>query len=152
MARGPVLAYAGQMNSQSETPPARRYDKGERRYKHVGRGDAPEIEFVPGNPRMWIGKCPATLTPDDHIRLVNEAIPGSNGDRELPFPKKVYTVHIGAIYEGQTTDWGKSYHGYPYRGKLAKDLVKALREIAVNKGCEQEFDFWMKRHIEVHGT
>jgi len=64
----------------------------------------------------------------------------------------VYTVHIGAIYEGQTTDWGKSYHGYPYRGKLAKDLVKALREIAVNKGCEQEFDFWMKRHIEVHGT
>ena len=130
----------------------RRYDKGERRYKHVGRGEAPEIEFVSGNPRMWVGKCPATLTSDDHLRLVNEAIPGSNGDRELPFPKKLYVVHGGAIYEGQTTDRGKSYHGYPYRGKLARGLIDALRDTAFKKGCEKEFDTWVKRHIEVHGT
>jgi len=130
----------------------RRYDKGERRYKHVGRGTEPEIEFVPGNPRMWIGKCPATLTADDHHRLVNEAIPGSNGDRDVSFHKKLYTVHGGAIYEGQTSDRGLSYHGYPYRGKLAASFIEGLRIIAIDKKCAEEFDAWVKRHIEVHGT
>jgi len=139
------------MTVESKSAPERRYDKGERRHKHVGRGSEPEIEFVPGNPRMWIGKCPATFAPDDHIRLVNEAIPESNGDRELPFPKKLYAVHAGAIYEGQTSDRGKSYHGYPYRGKLAGSLLDTLRGVAVEKGCEKEFEFWVKRHIEVHG-
>lgn len=130
----------------------RRYDKGERRYKHVGRGVEPEIEFVPGNPRMWIGKCPATLTADDHHRLVNEAIPGSNGDRDIPFPKKLYTVDGGTIYEAQTSDRGVSYHGYPYRGKIATNLIKDLRKIALDKKCAEEFDTWVKQHIEVHGT
>src|SRR5258706_16382050 len=118
--------------------PARRYDKGERRYKHVGKGAQPEIEFVPDNPRMWIGKCPSTLSADDQVRLVNEAIAGSNGDREISFPKKIYVVHEGAIYEGQTTDRGRSYHGYPYRGKLARGLIDELRELAIRKGCEKE--------------
>jgi hypothetical protein len=140
------------MDARSEPAPARRYDKGERRHKHVGRGAEPEIEFAPGNPRIWIGKCPATLTSNDQVRLVNEAIVGGNGDREIPFPKKLYAVHSGAIYEGQTTDRGKSYHGYPYRGKLPQILIVALREIAVKKGCEREFDSWVKQHIEVHGT
>lgn len=130
----------------------RRYDKGERRYKHVGQTAEPEIEFISGNPRMWVGKCPNTLSHDDHVRLVNEAIAGRNGDREVSFHKKLYTVHHGAIYEAQTTDQGKSYHGYPYRGKLAQRLINALRDIAVGKACEQSFDSWVKRHIEVHGA
>lgn len=104
------------MTASPEKAPARRYDKGERRFKHVGKTAAPEIVFTPGQPRMWVGKCPNTLTADDHERLVNEAIPGSNGDRELSFPKKIYAVHEGAIYEAQTTDRGRSYHGYPYKG------------------------------------
>lgn len=101
---------------------------------------------------MWIGKCPATLEAKDHLRLLNEAVAGSNGDRELDFPKKLYAVHDGAIYEAQTTDRGFSYHGYPYRGKLAGSLVDALRAIAVTKGCEDAFDRWTKQHIEIHGT
>ena len=129
----------------------RRYDKGERRIKHFGKGVQPEIEFVAGSPRMWVGKCPATLSADDHVRLVNEAIPGSNGDREISFPKKIYAVHDGAIYEGQTTDRGRSYHGYPYRGKLAGSLIKASRRIADEKGCRDQFDSWVKEHIKVHG-
>ena len=136
---------------KSEEPP-RRYDKGERRYKHVGKSAPPEIEFVPGNPRMWIGKCPSNLPREAQVRLVNEAIAGGNGDRELAFPKKIYIVHEGAIYEGQTTDRGRSYHGYPYREKLARGVISALRELAVKKGCENEFDVWIKKHIEVHGS
>jgi len=139
------------MPIQSEPAVARRYDKGDRRYKHVGKGPAPEIEFEQGNPRVRIGKCPSTLTAEDCYRLINEAIAGRNGDRELDFPKKLYAVHKGAIYEGQTTDRGSSYHGYPYHGKLPGRLIEALREIAVNEGCEQEFDSWVKLHIEVHG-
>lgn len=131
--------------------PIRRYDKGERRFKHVGSGPLPVIEFVAGNPRMWIGKCPSTLSSKDQTDLINEAIQGSNGDRDIEFSKKLYTVHEGAIYEAQTTDRGKSYHGYPYRGKLAQSLLNVLRGIAVQKGCEDGFNLWVKRHIKVHG-
>jgi hypothetical protein len=101
---------------------------------------------------MWVGKCPFTLTPEQHVDLVNNAIAGSNGDRDLDFPKLLYVVHEGAIYEAQTTDRGYSYHGYPYRGKLAKELVSQLRAMAVNKGCEDSFERWVKQHIEVHGS
>jgi hypothetical protein len=130
----------------------RRYDKGERRYKHVGKGHLPEIEFDSGNPRKWVGKCPATLTPGDHVTLLNEAIPGRNGDRELPFPKKIYAVHGGAIYEAQTSDRGKTYHGYPYRGKLSRSLIDNLRASAIKKNCVEDFISWIKKHIEAHGT
>ena len=129
----------------------RRYDKGERRRKHVSNGTEPEIEFVPGSPKMWIGKCPRTLTHDDHVRLVNEAIPGKNGDREVSFQKKLYVVHDGTIYEVQTTDRGRSYHGYPYKGKLGRGLVKELRKMAVSKNCQAKFESWVKEHIEEHG-
>ena len=130
----------------------RAYDKGERRYKHVGRGSTPEIQFVRGNPRMWVGKCPTSLSAEDHVRLINEAIAGSNGDRDISFPKKIYTVHEGAVYEGQTTDRGRSYHGYPFRGKLSATLLRRLHDIAVSKECENEFNQWVREHIEVHGA
>jgi hypothetical protein len=112
----------------------------------------PEIEFNAGSPRMWVGKCPSTLTPHDHVRLVNEAIPGGNGDRDLPFPKKLYVVHDGVIYEAQTTDRGKSYHGYPYHGKLTRRIRRALQAMAEQKGCVNRFDHWVNEHIEGHGA
>jgi len=40
---------------------ARRYDKGEKRYKHEGSGPEPEIHFDKNRPRKWIGKCPAGM-------------------------------------------------------------------------------------------
>lgn len=129
----------------------RRYDKGERRHKHVGREPYAVIEFETDNPRRFIGKCPNTLSAADHLRLVNEAIPGSNGDRELSFSKKLYAVHQGAIYEAQTSDQGTSYHGYPYRGKLLRRLIEELRATAIQKGCQEEFDAWVARHITAHG-
>jgi hypothetical protein len=101
---------------------------------------------------MWVGKCPSTLTAEENVELLNKAIAGRNGDRELSFSKKVYVVHEGAIYEGQTTDRGKSYHGYPFRGKLARNILALLREMASERGCEREFDLWVKKHIEVHGA
>jgi hypothetical protein len=130
----------------------RHYDKGERRYKHVGKKPWPEIECSAGNPRMWIGKCPSNLLDCDCVRLLEDAIIDSNGDREINFPKKLYVVHEGAIYEAQTTDQGRSYHGYPYRGRLSRKLIGNLRNMAIAKNCEDGFNKWVKQYIEVHGT
>jgi hypothetical protein len=142
--------------NQGEEPPAaeepekpvRRYDKGERRFKHVGRKAYAEIEFVQGNPSMAIGKCPNTLTPNDCEAMLEDAIAGPNGDRDIDFPKKLYMVHDGVIYEAQTTTGGQSYHGYPFRGRLSRKLLKELERIAGEKNCETEFNAWVKRHIQ----
>ncbi|MBX9642569.1 MAG: hypothetical protein K2W91_00530, partial [Novosphingobium sp.] len=101
----------------------RRYDKGERRFKHVGRESFAEIEFDEGNPKMAIGKCPRTLSTDACEALLVDAVAGPNGDRDIVFPKKLYAVHDGVIYEAQTTTAGLSYHGYPFRGRLSRKLL-----------------------------
>jgi len=142
----------GTSSQDGASPPRRRYDKGERRYRHVGRGSEPTIEVSPRRPKERIGKCPKTLTAAQHEQLANEAIPAPNGNRDLDVPKRLYVVHGGAIYELQTTDLGVSYHGYPYHGRLSKDLITQLRTMATEKNCEREFSHWLKQHIEVHGV
>jgi len=129
----------------------RKYDKGERRYKHVGRVANPVIEFDDGQPKKWVGKCPSILVEADRSRLLNEAIAAPNSDRELDVPKRLYVVHEGAIYEAQTSDGGTSYHGYPYRGKLSSAMLTALSEMAEQKGCGDAFQDWVKKHITRHG-
>lgn len=103
-----------------ETGPV--YDKGDRRYKHVGRNPYPEFRSE-SDPRRVVGLCPNNLAHVDHQRLLREAIPDGNGDRSIDFPKRLHVVHEGAIYRAETTDWGKSYHGYPYRGKMGRNLL-----------------------------
>lgn len=133
------------------TPHDRRYDKGERRFKHVSRGRDPIIEFDNSDPKKWVGKCPSILSEADRNLLLTEAIPAPNGDRELAVPKKLYAVHDGAIYEAQTSDHGRSYHGYPYRGKLSRSLLEKLRTMADKKDSLSSFDAWVKKHIVLHG-
>ncbi|MGV1793564.1 hypothetical protein [Rhizobium sp. A37_96] len=131
--------------------PNRHYDKGERRKKHVGTGPNPTIELDDSDPKRWIGKCPSTITAVQRLALLSEALPGSNGDRELEAPKRLYVVHEGAIYEAQTSDHGQSYHAYPYKGKLSGAMLKRLEEMAQRKNCEAGFKSWVKAHIERHG-
>lgn len=126
------------------------YDKGDRRYKHVGRNPYPEFRSE-NDPRRIVGLCPNNLVHTDHQRLLSEAIPDGNGDRSISFPKRLHVVHEGAIYRAETTDWGKSYHGYPYRGAMGRDLLEKLRAMAEKKGCVAEFDSWVTNHIKEHG-
>jgi hypothetical protein len=126
------------------------YDKGERRYKHVGRNPYPEFRSE-HDPRRVTGLCPNDLSHDDHQRLLDDAIADGNGDRSLDFPKRLHVVHAGAIYRAETTDWGKSYHGYPYRGRLGRSLLERLRVMAEEKNCLIEFDEWTSNYIELHG-
>jgi hypothetical protein len=129
----------------------RRYDKGDRRKKHVHSGSVPIIEHVGNNPKFRIGKCPSGMSGSLLNQLINEAIPTANAETSLAFPKRIYVVHQGAIYEAQTSDHGRSYHGYPYAGKLRSTLIDSLRVMAVGKGCLEQFEDWVARHIERHG-
>lgn len=126
------------------------YDKGDRRYKHVGHNPHPEFRSE-SDPRRVVGLCPNNLQHTDHQRLLEEAIPDGNGDRSVDFPKRLHVVHDGAIYRAETTDWGKSYHGYPYRGKMGRGLLEKLRTMAEEKGCLLEFERWAENYIEMHG-
>ena len=115
-------------------PSPRHYDKGERRFKHVGREGYATIEFVDDNPKMAVGKCPNNLDATACEAILADAISGPNGDRDLPFPKKLYAIHDGVIYEAQTTDWGKSYHGYPVPRSIAAKVANAIaRDCHYNK-------------------
>lgn len=127
------------------------YDKGERRYKHVAPGDEPQLVFDTDNPRKVIGKCPSTISDADRDDLLERAVPLPNADRELRPPKKVYAVYRGTIYEAQTSDQGKTYHAYPYKGKLGDGILHLLQSMADEDGCRDAFEIWRKKHITRHG-
>jgi hypothetical protein len=134
-----------------EEPPRLAYEKGEDRYKHVGRSEEPEFSFVSRNPKHYVGLCPRGIPDELKTELLNEAICDDNGDREITFPKRLHVVHEGAIYRAETTNWGKSYHAFPYRGKLGRLLLFELGKMADRKNCRRQFDNWVKIHIELHG-
>ncbi len=125
----------------------RKYDKGEKRYKHEGRGADPEIRFFKDQPKRHVGLCPTGMPAELRLQLLNEAIPVPQGDRDINYDKYLYVVHEGAIYEARTSDAGATYHGFPYRGKLAGQLIEQLRTMARNKGCLDGFEKWVKTHI-----
>lgn len=126
----------------------RRYDKGEKRYKHEGHSPDPEIQFFKDQPKRHIGLCPAGMSAELRLQLLNEAIPAPRGDRDIDYDKYLYAVHEGAIYEARTSDAGATYHGFPYRGKLARQLIEQLRTAARNKDCLDSFEKWVKTHIQ----
>src|SRR5262245_24143641 len=135
-----------------EAPPRRRYDKGERRNKHVGRSSEPELASIEGTPRHVIGRCPNDIADEEKLRLLNQAIPLNDPDRNAPSAKRLYAVYRGAIYEAQTSDHGWSYHAYPYKGKLSSSILNDLRRMAVEEGSLRSFDKWVRENITRHGT
>jgi hypothetical protein len=139
------------MKEEIEARPTRKYEKGVDRRKHVGISEVPEIEHLNGVPKHAIGRCPRAVPEALKTQLLNEAIPAANGDRELDFPKRLHVVHEGAIYRAETTSAGKSYHAFPYAGKLGKGLVAELAAMADHKGCREGFDKWVAKHINLHG-
>lgn len=146
--------YTRRMTSVGPTvnaTPQRKYDKGDRRTKHVHTSDQPAIVQVGGNPKLVIGKCPNRMSNDLLQQLVNEAIPAPNAQPDLSFHKRIYVVHEGAIYEAQSSDQGHSYHGYPYKGRLSSSIINSLKQMATQKNCSKELDNWIKKYIETHG-
>ena len=70
--------------------------------------------------------------------LLNEAIPGQLGDRNVNYVKIAFVVHKGAIYAAQTSDAGSTYHGYPYKGRLSgRGLRSTERDGGMGKIAEK---------------
>lgn len=148
--RGP-RTLSNVVNSGGSDASSLKYDKGDRRKKHVGRSAVPVIEVDGSQPRKFVGKCPKGLEKTAE-EILRKSLPGMVGDRRGGYHKHRYAVHGGAIYEAATSDKGETYHGYPYRGKLAKALIAELRKQAVAEKAEDEFDKWVRDHITVHGS
>jgi hypothetical protein len=129
-------------------PVQRKYDKGEKRFKHESHTRKPEIRFFKGQPKFRVGLCPAGFPADLRLQLLNEAIPAPAGDRDIDYVKYLYVVHEGAIYKACTSDAGVTYHAYPYSGTLSKQIVEQLRTMARNKDCIVGFEKWVKTHIQ----
>ena len=107
--------------------------------------------FDNDSPRKVVGKCPATIGDAERDDLLERAVPLPNNDRELEPPKKIYAVHNGAIYEARTSDHGRTYHAYPFKGKLGDGMIDLLRAMADKDGCRDKFETWRKKHITRQG-
>lgn len=126
------------------------YERGENRQKHVGKEAYPVIEIVK---QERIGKCPAGMPESRKEKLLAQALPYfTDPPYSKEFPKRLFAVdQDGTIYAGQTTEVGRSYHGYPYAGPLGRNMIEALRNQAREQGCEREFDKWLNKHITKAG-
>jgi hypothetical protein len=80
----------------------RHYDKGERRFKHVGRGPDPVIDFDDSQPKKWVGKCPSTLSEVDRRNLLNEAIAAPTATENSPLPRSSTSFTMGRSMRPRT--------------------------------------------------
>jgi len=129
--------------------PPKRYDKGERRYKHVGRSASAAVDL--GNPKKVVGKCPNNIPQALRVKLLQTAISAKPIDPELGYAKHLYLTYQGIIYECATSDFGLTYHAYPYHGVMRRSLLNALRGSIDATLNPVAFGQWEQAHIEVRG-
>lgn len=121
------------------------YDAAEHRIKHCW--NKPYADFVLSGSHVH-GKCPNTLSKDQARLLLKDAV--FVPKEGVSQPDKMWNVHEGVIYEAVPTRLG-SYHGYPWHARpgmnrLPRQIMKDLTQMAIKKGCYQEFKDWMKKH------
>jgi hypothetical protein len=127
-----------------------KYERGDGRFKH--RWDRPYAGFVPGS-KGQVGKCSCKITQSIAEKILNQGIPLPVDEmRGETYPKKMYCVHEGVIYEAVPTTPGISYHGYPWRGDLKgrtpipRWIMRTLRKMAEQQGFAKEFRAWEKKY------
>lgn len=122
------------------------YDPAEHRLKHCW--NQPEADFQQTGSSV-IGKCPNTLDKNKAEDILQEAVADLNDCQQ--WPKRLWAVHEGVIYEAVPSEPNKSYHGYPWRGRpgrnrLSRTVLVRLREMADRKQCRDDFEDWYKKH------
>lgn len=71
-------------------------------------------------------------------------------DDDPDVPERIYNVYKGAVYEARGTEYGKSFHGFPWRGdksisrRIPARIMKQLKECASEVGELREFKRWIK--------
>ncbi len=122
-----------------------KYDTGERRQKHKWSNDYAGFE-VEG--RIEVGKCPTIITQGLAKKLLNEGVEWNNPNMPPSnSPRNIYNVHEGVVYKATITLTGVSYHGYPCKGQVPREVVTQLKALAARKNCSKELEAWLKRYI-----
>lgn len=117
------------------------YDPGEGRFKHRWKHEDPGFEGAPP-----IGKCPSNLKPETAQQLLDDGVPYHASASNAGPPDAIYNVYKGIPYEAAPTEPGKSFHGYPWRGRMPKRIQRALADRAERQGFGREFRDWLKQH------
>lgn len=138
-----------QTSTKGAKAPQREYDKGERRYKHVGK--SAEATIDDGNPAKVIGKCPNNIADPVKLTVLKDAIAELPAEANELFPSCMFAVHEGVIYDCRTTSIGKSYHAFPYHGEMLRSLHERLAQTADAQTHSKAFKRWTAKHVKVIG-
>jgi len=122
-----------------------KYDPGEKRRKHKWQNDYAGFEVEGG---LEVGKCPTTIAQEIAEELLNTGVPWNNPNMPSDYPRNIYNVHGGVVYKAVVTLGGVSYHGFPCKGQVPREVVTQLRTLAAKKNCSLEFEAWLKRNIQ----
>ena len=122
-----------------------RYDPGEHRLKHCS--DRPQAHFRQEG-SAFTGVCPSTLSKRKAEELLQHGVPHYRPG--TGHPEKVYAVYEGVVYEARCTEYGMTYHGFPWRGRpghnrLPRPIKRELQQRAERDGCLAAFNAWLDR-------
>ncbi len=138
------------MNAQTSTTtvktPQREYEKGEKRYKHVGK--SAEATIDDGNPAKVVGKCPNNIADPIKRQVLNEAIAELAAEAIEPFPSRMFGVHEGVIYDCRTTTLDNAF---PYHGEMLRSLHDRLAQTKDAQTHTKAFKRWTAKHVKVIG-
>lgn len=138
-----------QTRMSSAEAPQRKYEKGEKRFKHVGK--SAEASVDDGNPKKVIGKCPNNIADSVKLQVLKTAIAELPDEANETFPSRMFAVYEGVIYDCRTTTLDQSYHAFPYHGEMLRSLHDRLAQTADAKEHSKAFKSWTAKHIKVIG-
>jgi hypothetical protein len=122
------------------------YERGEGRIKH--RWDRDEAGFRSINGEQ-VGKCHRSISETIARGLLRsgfvEASPYDDGTPGTA-PDEIFNVYRGVPYVAVTTSTGKSYHGYPWSGRMSATIREELRARALQEGTVKVFNRWLKTY------
>jgi hypothetical protein len=121
------------------------YERGEGRFKHCW--NRPWAAFEP-SPRGPVGKCSSKISQEIAQALLDDGIPFKDSEDD-PHPSLIYTLFEGVPYEAAPTLAGRSFHGYPWRGRMPRRILRALEQRAKRDGFHKEFKEWLAQHSQM---
>jgi len=121
-----------------------KYEKGDQRYKHTGRGANAVFEQNRG---VTVGKCPNTITLETAQKILNEGVGCDYVDTgTFSYPRQMFGFHEGVLYKALPTRAGISYHAFP---ACSDDLSPPARQIIFahfsDPDTQQKIQKWLTK-------
>jgi hypothetical protein len=117
------------------------YERGEGRFKHKWKHD--RAGFVPTK-HGPTGKCHSSITEEVAVALLRSGFVEASPYEDSPgAPDMIYNVYAGVPYVAVATTPGKTYHGYPWAGRMSASIKEVLRARAMQEGTVRIFERWI---------